>query len=102
VAAYYKVDPDLYPLNKGIMGSNITSVMNVYRQLLCTGIVLCTYIWVYHPSKPSYKLSQRFIFSELLLNYARRVGLQNISYARYILIGQSTPQNFASRNGDKK
>jgi len=31
-----------------------------------------------------------------------RAGLQNISYAGHILIGQRTPQNFASRNVDKK
>jgi len=72
VAACYKVGPDLYPLNTGIVDSKIASVMKVCRQLLCTGIVLCTYRWVYHPSKASYKLSQRFVFSELLLNYATR------------------------------
>ena len=41
VAACYKVCPDFYRSNTGIVGSNLASLMNVCRQLLCTRIILC-------------------------------------------------------------
>jgi hypothetical protein len=56
------------------MGSNPTGGTDVRLRLFCVSVVLCTSLPCSRadpPSKESYRLSVRFIISELLLNVNR-------------------------------